>query len=128
MSGTDYAAMRADLARHTMKQLRDIARAEGIRLGYIRETVETVAAAITTSRMYREQRDYRRETWRTADSHKNCPEVCARAWWTEDKAFAHVGLGGQWNCPHHYGVTYASAVIDGRCNCEHLKPLKEVGA
>ena len=30
MSGTDYAAMRADLARRTMKQLREIARAEGI--------------------------------------------------------------------------------------------------
>lgn len=30
MSSTDYAAMRADLATHTMKQLREIARAEGI--------------------------------------------------------------------------------------------------
>ena len=120
-----YAAMRADLGAKTMKQLREIARAEGICLGYNRESVETVAAAITTSRMYRKQREHKRETWRTVDSHRNCPEVCARAWWTEDKAFAHVGLGGQWNCPYRYGVTYASAMVDGQRNCEHLK-LKEV--
>ena len=34
MPSTDYAQMRADLATHTMKQLRAIARAEGICLGY----------------------------------------------------------------------------------------------
>ena len=30
MSNTDYAAMRADLSAKTMKQLREVARAEGI--------------------------------------------------------------------------------------------------
>lgn len=29
-TSTDYAAMRADLSNHTMKQLREIARADGI--------------------------------------------------------------------------------------------------
>lgn len=54
MSGTDYAAMRADLARHTMKQLRAIARAEGICLGYDGATKRGTVNAIVGQRQYRE--------------------------------------------------------------------------
>lgn len=49
---------------------------------------------------------------------EKCPDVCARAYWYADPVFEGKG---QWNCPYHYGVTYAAAVIDGRVNCEHFK-------
>lgn len=51
---TDYAAMRADLARRTMKQLREIARAEGICLGYDGARKDTAVAAIVSQRRHRE--------------------------------------------------------------------------
>ena len=55
MTNTDYSAMRADLARHTMKQLREIARAEGICLGYDGARKDTAVAAIVGNREYRER-------------------------------------------------------------------------
>jgi len=55
MTQTDYAAMRADLATHTMKQLREIARAEGITLGYDGSRKDTTIAAIVGNREYRER-------------------------------------------------------------------------
>lgn len=55
MSNTDYDQMRADLARHTMKQLRDIARAEGICLGYDGARKDTAIAAIVGNRRHRER-------------------------------------------------------------------------
>ena len=54
MSNTDYAAMRADLANHTMKQLREVARAEGICLGYDGATKRATVDAIVGQRQYRE--------------------------------------------------------------------------
>ena len=51
---TDYDAMRADLSKHTMKQLREIARAEGICLGYDGARKDTAVAAIVNSRRHRE--------------------------------------------------------------------------
>lgn len=55
MSEDKYAAMRADLAHHTMKQLREIARAEGICLGYDGARKDTAIAAIVGNREYRER-------------------------------------------------------------------------
>jgi hypothetical protein len=56
MPSTDkYAAMRADLARRTMKQLREIARAEGICLGYDGSRKDTAVNAIVGQRRYRER-------------------------------------------------------------------------
>ena len=49
-----YAAMRADLANHTMKQLREVARAEGICLGYDGARKDTAVAAIVSNRKHRE--------------------------------------------------------------------------
>jgi hypothetical protein len=46
--------MRADLARYTMKQLREVARAEGICLGYDGARKDTAVAAIVSSRRHRE--------------------------------------------------------------------------
>lgn len=54
MTQTDYAAMRADLARHTVKQLRAIARDEGICLGYDGATKRGTVDAIVGERQYRE--------------------------------------------------------------------------
>lgn len=54
MPSTDYAAMRADLANHTMKQLREIARIEGITLGYDGATKRGTVDAIVGERQYRE--------------------------------------------------------------------------
>jgi len=55
MPSTDkYAAMRADLSKHTMKQLREIARAEGICLGYDGARKDTAVAAIVSNRRHRE--------------------------------------------------------------------------
>lgn len=54
MSKTDYAAMRADLARRTMKQLREIAKHEGICLGYDGATKRGTVDAIVGERQYRE--------------------------------------------------------------------------
>ena len=51
---TDYDTMRADLSKHTMKQLREIARAEGITLGYDAARKDTAVAAIVSSRRHRE--------------------------------------------------------------------------
>lgn len=50
---TDYDAMRADLMRKTMKELRAIAKAEGICLGYDGARKDTAAAAIVANREYR---------------------------------------------------------------------------
>lgn len=53
MSSTDkYAAMRADLSNLTMKQLREIARAEGITLGYDGSRKDTAIAAIISWRRH----------------------------------------------------------------------------
>lgn len=54
MTQTDYDAMRADLANLTMKQLREIARAEGICLGYDGGRKDTAIAAIVGNRRHRE--------------------------------------------------------------------------
>ena len=54
MSNADYDQMRADLARKTMKQLRDVARAEGICLGYDGARKDTAIAAIVSNRKHRE--------------------------------------------------------------------------
>ena len=50
MKQTDYDAMRADLMAKTMKELRAIARAEGICLGYDGARKDTAAAAIVSHR------------------------------------------------------------------------------
>ena len=50
-----YAQMRMDLANHTMKQLREIARAEGICLGYDGARKETAVAAIVAWRRHAEE-------------------------------------------------------------------------
>lgn len=56
--------------------------------------------------------------------HELCPDVCERPWWQQDPAFPNLGDGGQWNCPFHWGVTYASATIDGKPVCKHFKRKK----
>jgi hypothetical protein len=53
-TSTDYAAMRADLSKRTMKQLREIARADGICLGYDGATKRGTVDAIVGHRKYRE--------------------------------------------------------------------------
>lgn len=58
---TDYDQMRADLARKTMRQLREIARAEGICLGYDGARKDTAIAAIVGNREYRERMGERGE-------------------------------------------------------------------
>lgn len=55
MDEAKYAAMRADLSKHTMKQLREIARAEGICLGYDGARKDTAVAAIVGNRRHRER-------------------------------------------------------------------------
>ncbi len=50
-----------------------------------------------------------------------CRDVCARAYWQPDEVFPNVGEGGQYNCPYHFGVTSAAAIVDGRINCKHFK-------
>ena len=55
MSDTDYAQMRIDLSKHTMKQLREVARAEGICLGYDGATKRGTVDAIVGQRQYRER-------------------------------------------------------------------------
>lgn len=50
----DYEQMRADLSAKTMKQLRVIARAEGICLGYGGARKDTAVAAIVSNRRHRE--------------------------------------------------------------------------
>ena len=54
-------------------------------------------------------------------SYEKCPDVCKRAYWQADEVFG----GGQWNCPHHYGVDYAAAAYDGEVRCKHFE-RKEV--
>jgi hypothetical protein len=54
MSEDKYAAMRADLSKRTMKQLREVARAEGITLGYDGATKRGTVDAIVGQRQYRE--------------------------------------------------------------------------
>jgi len=58
---------------------------------------------------------------------ENCPDVCERAYWQRDDYFSELSgrERGQYNCPHHYGVTYAAAIIDGKINCEHFKRKKK---
>ena len=56
-------------------------------------------------------------------SYEKCPEVCERAYYYHDEWYSEL-MGderGQWNCPYHYGVTYAAAVLDGKVNCKHFK-------
>lgn len=55
MNNTDYDAMRADLMRMTMKQLRAIAKAEGISLGYDGARKDTTVAAIVSWRRHNER-------------------------------------------------------------------------
>jgi hypothetical protein len=50
-----------------------------------------------------------------------CPDACALAKWHGDPVFG----GGQYNCPHRFGVTYAAAIVDGRINCEHFKQKRK---
>ena len=54
MTQTDYDQMRTDLSKHTMKQLREIARAEGICLGYDGSRKDSTVAAIVSNRRHRE--------------------------------------------------------------------------
>lgn len=53
---------------------------------------------------------------------KSCPEVCARAVWYSDPVFPHLG---QYNCPHHFGVTHVAAIIDGEIRCKYFKEKEE---
>lgn len=57
----DYDQMRADLNRLTVKQLREVARAEGICLGYDGARKDTAIAAIVGNREYRERTGERGE-------------------------------------------------------------------
>ena len=54
MNEDKYAAMRADLGAKTMKQLREIAKREGITLGYDGATKRGTVDAIVGQRKYRE--------------------------------------------------------------------------
>ena len=56
-----YAAMRADLSKRTMKQLRVIARDEGICLGYDGSRKDSTVAAIVSNRRHRERMGERGE-------------------------------------------------------------------
>ena len=54
---------------------------------------------------------------------EKCPDACERAYYYHDEWYSEL-MGeerGQWNCPYHYGVTYAAATIDGKINCKHFK-------
>lgn len=51
-----------------------------------------------------------------------CPEVCERAEWHADTMFPNLGRGGQYNCPHHFGVDYNVAVMGNEPRCKYLKP------
>ena len=54
---------------------------------------------------------------------EKCPDVCERAYYCHDEWYSEL-MGderGQWNCPYHYGITYAAAIIDGKINCKHFK-------
>jgi hypothetical protein len=53
---TDYEKMREDLARKTMKELRAIARDEGICLGYDGARKDSTVAAIVGQRKHREMK------------------------------------------------------------------------
>lgn len=55
---TDYDQMRADLMALTMRQLKDIARAEGICLGYDGSRKDTTVNAIVSSRRGKARRGY----------------------------------------------------------------------
>lgn len=52
---TDYEAMHADLSKLTTKQLREIARNEGICLGYAGSTKRGMVNEIVSQREYREK-------------------------------------------------------------------------
>lgn len=52
---TDYEKMREELSRMTMKELRQIARDEGICLGYAGSRKYSAAAEIASQRRYREK-------------------------------------------------------------------------
>ena len=54
----DYEQMRADLSAKTMKQLRAIARAEGITLGYDGARKDTTVAAIVAHRRGKERKSH----------------------------------------------------------------------
>lgn len=58
MSSADYDQMRADLSNLTMKQLRAIARAEGITLGYDASRKDTTVAAIVGHRRGKERKGH----------------------------------------------------------------------
>lgn len=58
MGDTDYEAMRAELGKLTVKQLRKIARAEGICLGYDGSTKRATVGAIVSARKHRERNGY----------------------------------------------------------------------
>ena len=55
---TDFDEMRDELARKTMKELRAIAKAEGISLGYEASRKDTTVAAIVTWRRHAELEGY----------------------------------------------------------------------
>lgn len=55
--GKDYDAMRADLMSRTVRQLREIARAEGICLGYDGSTKKRIVGAIVSHRWHIERED-----------------------------------------------------------------------
>lgn len=55
---TDYDAMRADLMALTMRELKGIARAEGITLGYDAARKDTTAAAIVAHRRGKERKGH----------------------------------------------------------------------
>lgn len=54
---------------------------------------------------------------------ESCPDVCELAVWHDDPVFGW----GQHNCPHHYGVTYAAAIVDGQPTCKYLKRKEAAG-
>ena len=55
MENKDYGAMRADLMRMTMRQVREIAKREGICLGYAGSRKSTAVDEIVGQRQYRER-------------------------------------------------------------------------
>lgn len=51
---TDYEVMRSDLSRLTMRELKEIAKREGICLGYDGSRKENTVEAIVSQRRHRE--------------------------------------------------------------------------
>lgn len=54
MENNDYGAMRAELMRMTMRELRDVARAEGICLGYAGSRKASAVDEIVGQRRHRD--------------------------------------------------------------------------